>query len=61
MILAPHIIRQILNPLRSKIPKVYGATLILVGVLTVTFRLVTYYDLQTKARATGNMNEMMCH
>ena len=61
MVLAPHIIRKILNPLRSKIPRVYGATLILVGVLTVSFRVVTYYDLQTKARASGTMNEMMCH
>lgn len=61
MILAPHILRKILNPLKNKIPRTYGATLILIGVLTVSFRVATYYDLQTKAKTAGAMNEMMCH
>lgn len=61
MILAPHVLRKILNPLRNKIPRTYGATLILIGVLTVSFRVMAYYDLQTKAKSKGIVNERMCH
>lgn len=61
MILAPHVLRKILNPLRNKIPKTYGATLILIGLLTVSFRVVAYQNLQSKAHTKGQATNLMCH
>ncbi len=61
MIMAPQVLKKILNPLKNRIPRTYGATLILIGVLTVSFRVAAYYDLQSKAKSKGVMNERMCH
>jgi len=38
MILAPHLVRKFLSPLKSKSPKIYAISLILIGVGTVSFR-----------------------
>lgn len=38
MILAPHLVRKFLSPLKSKSPKVYAVSLILIGLGTVGFR-----------------------
>lgn len=61
MMLAPHVLKKVLSPLRSKLPKTYGATLILIGVITVSFRMVTYYDLQNKPKIEGAKTEVLCH
>lgn len=61
MMLAPHVLKKILNPLRNKLPKTYGATLILIGLITVSFRVVTYYDLQSKPKIDGAKTEIICH
>jgi len=61
MIMAPQVLRKILNPLKNRIPRTYGATLILIGVLTVSFRVAAYYDLQSRPKSQGVMNERMCH
>lgn len=61
MVTAPHIIRKILNPLRSKLPKTYAATLVLIGILTVSFRVMAYYDFHSKAKESGIVTEHMCH
>jgi sulfite exporter TauE/SafE len=61
MVTAPHVIRKILNPLRNKLPKTYGATLVLIGLLTVSFRVMAYYDLHSKANESGIVKEHMCH
>ncbi|MEA9357643.1 sulfite exporter TauE/SafE family protein [Bacteriovorax sp. PP10] len=61
MVTAPHILRKILNPLRNKLPKTYGATLVLIGLLTVSFRVMAYYDLHSKAKESGIVTEHMCH
>lgn len=61
MITAPHILKKILNPLRSKLPKTYGATLIIIGVVTVSMRMTTYYNAQSKTNNSGIVKEHMCH
>lgn len=61
MILAPHILKKILNPFRSKLPKTYGVTLILIGLMTVSFRVTNYYELQHRPKVEGVKPKMMCH
>lgn len=61
MIMAPHLLRKILNPLRNKIPKTYGITLILLGILTVSFRVIAYNELQSKSHGKEVMTDRMCH
>lgn len=60
MILAPHVLQKILSPLKSRIPKTYGATLIIIGVLTVSFRVAAFHDAQ-KNPAVMTKKNRMCH
>lgn len=41
MILAPSIVQKLLRPLKNKLPKTYAISLILIGVLTIAFRLTS--------------------
>jgi len=62
MILAPHVVRKILAPLKSKLPKTYAISLIMIGLMTVSFRMVKYYDLQHKSVTTEReVSAPMCH
>ena len=60
MILAPHVLQKILSPLKSKIPKTYGATLIIIGLLTVSFRVAAFHEAQ-KTPAVMTKEIRMCH
>lgn len=56
MMLAPSIMQKILNPLRSKIPKIYAIILILIGVGTISTRLTMAY--KNTLRPSSELN---CH
>lgn len=62
MVLAPHILQKILSPLRSKLPKTYAMSLIILGIMTVSFRVVKLNEvratttLESKAPVTHS-----CH
>jgi sulfite exporter TauE/SafE len=61
MVLAPHVFQKILNPLRSKLPKTYAVSLIMIGLMTVSFRMVKYYELQNKNGENSQVMEHHCH
>lgn len=44
MVLAPGIIHRILKPLKQSLPRTYAIGLMLVGVMTITFRTYNYID-----------------
>ena len=63
MVLAPQVFQKILNPLKAHLPKTYAISLILIGLLTVSFRIVKLNDLhahelQSQETKTAPMN---CH
>jgi len=43
MILAPNLFHKILNPIKSKLPKAFGVSLVLIGVMTISFRMIKVY------------------
>lgn len=58
MVLAPSLIQKVLRPLKMKLPKTYAISLILIGVLTISFRVVRFQEV----RATSvSKQELNCH
>lgn len=61
MMLAPQVFQRVLGPFKSKLPKTYAISLIIIGLMTVSFRMVKYYDVQTKPKTSTISNERICH
>jgi uncharacterized protein len=49
MIIAPSVIQKILNPIKNQLPKTYAMSLIVIGLMTVSFRVVKYNEAQITA------------
>jgi sulfite exporter TauE/SafE len=45
MVFAPTILQKILRPLKAKIPKSYALTLILLGLMTISYRVVKFQEI----------------
>jgi sulfite exporter TauE/SafE len=58
MIVAPTILQKVLKPLKSKLPKTYAISLIVIGIMTITFRVTRFQELNA---ATANPKEMTKH
>lgn len=61
MVAAPSLFQRILAPFRSKLPKTYAISLILIGVMTVSFRVVKLQEANKMADQHGSATQMMCH
>jgi sulfite exporter TauE/SafE len=62
MVLAPHIFQKMLNPMKSKLPKTYALSLIAIGLMTVSFRMVKYHELVNTTDHKGlAVEKMQCH
>jgi len=51
MVVAPGVIRKILTPLKMKLPKVYAMSLVLIGVITISYRVVNFNQLPASSSA----------
>lgn len=61
MVLAPSIIQKFLKPLKLKIPKAYAVSLILVGLLTISFRVFRFQEVNAAAHIDKSKSELLCH
>jgi uncharacterized protein len=61
MIAAPGIIQKVLRPLKSKLPKTYALTLILIGVMTISSRIIKLHSHQTIADDQVTKEKNHCH
>lgn len=64
MVLAPALFQKILNPLKKSLPKTYAISLILIGLMTVSFRMVKFNEIQAhnhSAVKTEIASPPMCH
>lgn len=66
MVLAPQVFQKILTPLKSHLPKTYAMSLILIGLLTVSFRVVKFNELHAHDGSATHATEvktapMSCH
>ncbi|MBC7714732.1 MAG: sulfite exporter TauE/SafE family protein [Rhizobacter sp.] len=60
MMLAPQVFQKILAPFKSKLPRTYAISLIILGLMTVGFRVVKFNELHAKTTTEPAM-EMTCH
>jgi sulfite exporter TauE/SafE len=60
MVLAPQLFQKFLNPFKSKLPKTYAISLIMIGLLTVSFRVVKYQELN-HTHQVNQESPMLCH
>lgn len=58
MILAPTIVQKFLRPLKSKLPKTYAVSLIIIGLMTITFRVSRFQEVNA---ATTNSKQDLKH
>ncbi len=64
MIMAPSIIQKFLKPLKLKLPKVYAVSLILIGLMTISFRVVRFQEVnaaESTAQTTTTKEVPQCH
>lgn len=59
MVVAPAVVRRLIRPIKLKLPKTYAVSLILIGVLTITFRTIKHYDLHSSLQQSENVKS--CH
>lgn len=59
MVLAPSIIQKFLRPFKSKLPKTYAISLIIIGLATIGFRISHFQEVSTP-HAVGK-EQIICH
>lgn len=60
MILAPSIVQKILTPFKSKLPKTYAISLIILGLMTISFRVVKFQESRSNSLITSP-KDLQCH
>lgn len=58
MVLAPSLVQKILRPLKLKLPKTYAISLILIGLVTITYRIIRFEEIQSHNQSK---QELSCH
>jgi sulfite exporter TauE/SafE len=61
MVVAPGIIQKVIRPFKSKLPKTFALSLMAIGVMTITLRMVKFRELSIKAKLDQTQQEMSCH
>lgn len=58
MMLAPSIMQKILRPLKMKLPKTYAISLILIGLITISYRVIRFQEIHP---INASKTELNCH
>ncbi len=61
MVVAPQLVRKVLNPLRARLPKVYATVFIVVGVVTIIGRLQLIAPATSSVHETPEAKVHHCH
>lgn len=61
MVAAPGVIQRFLKPFKARLPKVYAISLMLIGVMTISFRMVKLHGGDKHMEETSTHKEMTCH
>jgi sulfite exporter TauE/SafE len=59
MVLAPSIIQKFLKPLKSKLPKTYAISLIIIGLMTISFRVFRFQEANAEVKTSKDIHQ--CH
>ena len=60
MVVAPGIVQKIIRPFKSKLPKTYALSLIAIGLMTISLRMVKLHE-QRNVGTVENDLESICH
>jgi sulfite exporter TauE/SafE len=60
MVLAPGLVQHLIRPLKAKLPKTFAISLMLIGVMTITFRMVKLHDSKNTSQ-TVEASPQTCH
>ncbi len=61
MVVAPGILQRVIGPFKSKLPKTFAISLVLIGVMTITLRMVKLNQLQESSKTAPVTDELSCH
>lgn len=61
MVMAPTVIQKFLRPLKLKLPKAYAVSLILIGVATISYRVMRFQELHAAEKRGVHKVERTCH
>ncbi|MFA6236363.1 MAG: sulfite exporter TauE/SafE family protein [Bacteriovorax sp.] len=61
MVMAPSIIQKFLKPLKLKLPKAYALSLILIGVMTISYRVMRFQEVHASDKNNIQKVERTCH
>jgi len=61
MVVAPEIVQRIIRPFKSKLPKTYAISLMIIGVMTITLRMVKLNEMKDTADNQRTKDELTCH
>jgi len=61
MVFAPGFFQKIINPLKKKNPHVFAISLILIGLVTVSFRIVHFQHISNKTIYNSSSESDICH
>lgn len=61
MVVAPQIIQRFLQPLKAHLPKTYAISLMMIGVMTITFRVAKLHDVRQTSAHSKTPAKMSCH
>lgn len=61
MILVPGVFQRILKPFNTKLPKTYALSLVMIGILTIGFRVNHFYDMNHAIKHDPHQAAPSCH
>ncbi len=61
MVVAPQIIQRFLKPLKASLPKTYAISLMMIGVMTITFRVAKLRNVRQDSANAHGSSRMSCH
>ena len=60
MVFAPTLLQKFLRPLKAKLPKSYALSLIMLGILTISYRVIRFQEIN-HAPLNSSETELECH
>lgn len=61
MVAAPGIVQYLIRPLKSKLPKTFAVSLMIIGVMTISLRMVKLHEMNQQKLPVKAQHKMSCH
>lgn len=61
MVVAPGIIQRLIRPFKAKLPKTFAISLMAIGIMTITLRMVKLYDVPNVVHHGQTEHKINCH